>query len=87
MADEPTNEDGEGKVLPAREMMSLISTDPVPVDPVYSTIVPAEQTTPADGPLTAETPPGLSLPVEPPTEGSSESTSETISQQDEASAG
>jgi hypothetical protein len=81
-------EAGEGKPLPQREMMSLISTDPA--DPMYSTILPADAST-ADGPMTAETPPLATLPVEGPDADAdgldAEPRSETISQHDEASAG
>jgi len=87
MADETTKDEleaGEGKVLPPREMMSLITTDPV--DPMYSTIVPADP--PTDGPVGAAGPPLATLPVEGPEgEADTEPRSETISQSDSESAG
>ncbi len=67
MPEDSRNEEQEpadGNVLPQREVMSLISTDPVPVDPVYAGIVPAGE---------AEGPPLGRLPVEPITEGGSDS--------------
>lgn len=66
MADDRTKDElepGEGKVLPEREMMSLVSTDPVPVDPVYSTLVPTGGT--VEGPVAGDPPLGT-LPVEGP---------------------
>lgn len=83
MADEPTKDapdPGEGKVLPKREMMSLVSTDPVPVDPVYSTMVPVSQ---------EEGPPLGRLPVEPITEGGTDDpdSSQTFQETESSSAG
>ena len=90
MAEQPTNDElepGDGKPLPPREMMSLISTDPA--DPMYSTLMPGG--TPADGSgMTAEGPPMATLPVEGPDADAdsldAQPRSETISQHDEASA-
>lgn len=63
MAHDATNDEldpGEGKVLPAREMMSLITTDPA--DPGMF-VTPGG---PVDAPITGETPPLATLPVEGP---------------------
>ena len=79
-------EHGDGKALPQREMMSLISTDPA--DPMYSSLVPAGA--PVDGgPVAAGGPPLTPLPVDETGDADldSEPRSETISQHDEASAG
>jgi hypothetical protein len=88
MADDTTNDElepGKGKVLPQREMMSLVSTDPA--DPMYSSLVPQGGTV---APPVDANPPMHILPVEGP-EGDgdvdSEPRSETISQSDSASAG
>ena len=62
MADDKELADEQGKVLPIREMMSLISTDPG--DPMYSTLVPVDPSDP--GPASGQTPPEETLPVEPP---------------------
>lgn len=64
MADEPIQDEdgrepGEGKVLPKRELMSVIGTDPA--DPLYSALVPSEVPV-AD----AEGPPQPRLPIEEP---------------------
>ena len=81
-------EHGDGKPLPQREMMSLISTDPA--DPMYSSLVPAGAPV-EGGPVTTEAPPLGTLPVTGDGAGDadldSEPRSETISQHDEASAG
>ena len=62
MADDPKqDEPGEGKVLPQRELMSLISTDPT--DPMYSALVPPDE--PIAAPVDPEGPPDATLPVEP----------------------
>lgn len=89
MPEDPKNDAAEPedpKVLPQREMMSLISTDPVSPDPIIYTTPGGPVDAP---PMTAEGPPMAGLPVEPITEGEtdSEANSETISQTDEASAG
>ena len=65
MADEPKQderEDAEGEVLPKRELMSVIGTDPA--DSMYSALLPADA--PVGGPGEAEGPPHATLPVEPP---------------------
>jgi hypothetical protein len=72
----------EGKVLPQREMMSLISADPA--DPMYSSMVP-----PDGGPFAPALRPGDTLPIEGPNvEGAedSESSSTTVQNSDSASA-
>jgi hypothetical protein len=88
MADETTKDElepGEGKVLPQREMMSLISTDPA--DPMYSSLTPSGGTV---APPVDPNPPMHILPVEG-ADGDgdvdSDQRSETISQSDSASAG
>jgi hypothetical protein len=67
MADDEEPGDEQGKVLPLREMMSLISTDPA--DQMYSTLVPVDPSDP--GPASGQKPPLETLPVEPPDEESS----------------
>ena len=66
-AEDKELDDEQGKVLPLREMMSLISTDPA--DPMYSTLVPVDPSDP--GPVSGQKPPLETLPVEPPDEASS----------------
>ena len=65
MPDETTQDELEQEqgatVLPLREMMSTISTDPA--DPMFSTLVPGEEG--AEGPISAEKEPMATLPVEP----------------------
>lgn len=62
MAEDKELESEGGKVLPLREMMSLISTDPA--DAMHSTIVPPDASDPQ--PATEQRPPLATLPVEPP---------------------
>lgn len=62
MADDKDLEGAQGKVLPLREMMSLISTDPA--DAMYSTLVPADASD--AGPASEQKPPLATLPVQPP---------------------
>lgn len=62
MADDKELEDEGGKILPLRQMMSLISTDPA--DAMHSTIVPPGASDPQ--PVSGEGPPLATLPVEPP---------------------
>ena len=68
--DDKPLEDEAGKVLPLREMMSLISTDPA--DAMHSTLVPPDASDPepaaasTPGPIAAEKGPMATLPVEPP---------------------
>ena len=67
MADDKELDGEGGKVLPLREMMSLISTDPA--DAMHSTLVPVDpdpDTEPAPGPFAPEKGPMATLPVEPP---------------------
>jgi hypothetical protein len=73
---------GEGKVLPQREMMSLLSTDPA--DPMYSSMIP-----PDAGPFAPGLRPGDTLPIEGPNvDGAedSESSSTNVQDSDAASA-
>lgn len=78
--DDTRNEDEahpeEGKVLPQREMMSLVSADPA--DPMYSTLIPA------DGPFA--TPPDNTLPVEGPDGADAQSSSTSVSNTETSSA-
>ena len=74
-------EDVEGKPLPKRELMSIMSTDPIGAEPVYGTMIPPEE---IGGPYSQ----GLPLPTDPEVEGGSpESTSTTVENSDSASAG
>jgi hypothetical protein len=72
----------EGKVLPQREMMSLVSADPA--DPMYSSMIP-----PGAGPFAPGLGGGDTLPIEGPNvDGAedSESSSTTVQDSDSASA-
>lgn len=62
MSDDNELEDEGGNVLPLRQMMSLISTDPA--DALHSTIVPPDASDPQ--PAGGHGPPQATLPVEPP---------------------
>jgi hypothetical protein len=74
-------EPDDGALLPNREMMSLVSTDPA--DPLYGALIPPP-TEEIGGPYSQ----GLPLPTDPEVEGgSSESTSTTVENSDSASAG
>ena len=89
MAEDRTKDElepGDGKVLPEREMMSLVSTDPVPVDPVYATLLPPGGAVDSSA---AEGPPMATLPVEgPETEAGTDDADrqETFQQSESASA-
>ena len=67
MADNKEPEDEQGKVLPIREMMSLISADPA--DGMYSTLVPTDAPATGSGPV-VQPPRGDELHVDDPSKAS-----------------
>jgi hypothetical protein len=63
MANQPDLEAEDGELLPAREVMSIISTDPS--DGLGAAIVPPEEGAMPPQPVVEDRNPGHTLPVEP----------------------